>query len=80
VQIIIKSPFLVHTQLLFHDLNLLKIQDICKLEIAKSMHHCTGQNKVKIVSQQAILNWPIMFTFMTQVIPQKIIIFNKQAN
>jgi len=34
-----------HTQSLFHNLNLLKIQDICKLEIAKSLHHSPKQSK-----------------------------------
>jgi len=46
-QIISKSLFLAHTQPLFHDLKLLKIKDIRKLEITKSMHRYTAQNKVK---------------------------------
>ena len=37
IRIITKSPYKAHTTPLFKKLNMLKINDICKLEIAKKM-------------------------------------------
>jgi len=40
--------------------------------------HCTSytvQSKVKIMSQQAILNWLNMFTIITQDIPQNYFLY-----
>ena len=39
IRIITNSPYLPHTNSLFQKLNFLKIKDIVKLEIAKTMFH-----------------------------------------
>ena len=57
IRIITNSPFLSYTNLLFQKLNFLKIKDIVKLEMAKTMF-CFNKNSAKNVSQ-TIVSRPI---------------------
>ena len=53
IRIITNSPFLSHTNPLFQKLNFLKIKDIVKLEIAKTMF-CFNKSSTKNESQTII--------------------------
>ena len=53
IRIITNSPFLSHTNLLFQKLNFLKIKDIVKLEMAKTMF-CFNKNSTKNESQTIV--------------------------
>ena len=53
IRIITNSPFLSHTNLLFQKLNFLKIKDIIKLEMAKTMF-CFNKNSTKNESQTIV--------------------------
>ena len=53
IRIITNSPFLSHTNPLFQKLNFLKIKDIVKLEMAKTMF-CFNKNSAKNESQTIV--------------------------
>ena len=55
IRIMMNSPFLSHTDTHFKELNLLNLQDIAKLEIAKTMF-CFNKSSAKNESQTITYN------------------------